>query len=342
MKKKMKSFFVFICFISITVLLAACGSSESTNGEGNKEAESESSGGKELTKVTQVTNWFAEPEHGGQYTALAKGFYEEVGIDMTIEPGGPQVSAVQIVSSGKAMFGMAQADDILIARKQGIPIVAIAATFQTNPQGLIYHKGQDIKDFSDLNGRTVYTMPGANYWEYMKKKYNLNNVTDMAYTGSLVNFVNDPEILTQGYITAEPYSLKEQGVETEMLLNAESDYNPYANVLFTTENAIKENPELVQAFVEASIRGWDYYKDNYEEVNPFIQERNPDISLDAMKYGAETQMELVYGGDAAGNGVGYMTEARWETLMDQLVEIKMLDEKEDVNKVFTNEFLPSK
>jgi NitT/TauT family transport system substrate-binding protein len=127
-----------------------------------------------------------------------------------------------------------------------------------------------------------------------------------------------------------------------MLLHADSGYNPYANILFTTEKLIQEKPELVKAFVEASVKGWDYYKTNYEEVNPFIKERNPDMTLDGMKYGAENQMDLVYGGDAEAGGVGYMTEERWSELMDQLLEIGLLDDKEDVSKVFTNEYLPKK
>lgn len=339
--KFVKRAMVSIGVITLLAGLTACGSNSKTSGEAA--SKNDAGDGKKLTAVTQVTNWFAEPEHGGQYAALVKGFYKEAGLDMTIEPGGPKVSAVQIVSSGKAMFGMAQADDILVARKQGIPIVAIAATFQTNPQGLIYHKGQSIKDFSDLNGHTVYTASGASYWEYMKKKYKLSNkVNEMAYTGSLVNFVNDPSVVTQGYITAEPFSLKEQGVETEMLLNAKSGYNPYANVLFTTEKTIQEKPELVKAFVEASVKGWDYYKDHADEINPYIKKKNPDVSLDAMKYGAETQMDLVYGGDATTKGVGYMTKQRWSTLMEQMLDIKLLTKKEEVEKVFTNEFLPKK
>ncbi|WP_233530957.1 ABC transporter substrate-binding protein [Paenibacillus alkalitolerans] len=298
---------------------------------------------KELVKVSQVTNWFAEPEHGGQYAALMKGFYEEAGLDMTIQPGGPQISSTQIVASGQAEFGMTQADSLLLARKEGIPLVAIAALFQKNPQGLIFHKEEDLKDFSDLAGRKVYVAAAAGYWEYIKKKYALEGkVEEMKYTGSLVNFINEKTSVTQGYVTAEPFALMEQGVETGMLLHADSGYNPYANILFTTEKMLQEKPELVKAFVEASIKGWDYYKTNYEEVNPFIQEKNPDMTLDGMKYGAENQMELVYGGDAETGGVGYMTEERWSELTDQLLEIGLLDEKEDVSKVYTNEYLPKK
>lgn len=337
---------LLLCVMLILAVISACGSNSgaisSSNSGSSEDSGSSTAEKKELVKVKQVTNWFAEPEHGGQYTALFKGFYEEAGLEMEIQPGGPQVSATQIVSSGQAMFGMTQADDLLIARKQGIPLVAVAALFQKSPQGLIYHADQDIQDFSDLNGRTVYTATAASYWEYIKAKYKLADVKEMKYTGSMVNFVNDKNAVTQGYITAEPYSLKMQGVETKMLLNADSGYNPYNNVLFTTEDTLEKHPELVKAFVEASIKGWNYYKDNSEEVNPFIHEYNPDYSLEQMKYGAEAQLDFVYGGDAAEHGVGYMVDERWTELMDQLLELELITEKEDLSKVYTNEYLPKK
>lgn len=328
--------------LAAAVLTACGGSAQTSSSPAAAGGASPSAPAKPLTAVTSVTNWFAEPEHGGQYAALAKGFYKEAGLDMTIQPGGPQVSSTQIVSSGKAMFGMTQADDLLIARKEGIPIVAIAALFQKNPQGLIYHKSQDLKSFADLNGRPVYVATAASYWEFQKKKFKLDKVKEMKYTGSLANFVADPTAVTQGYVTAEPYALKKQGVETGMLLNADFGYNPYANMLFTTEDTIKKHPDLVKAFVEASVKGWNYYKDHYEEINPFIHEKNPDMPLDAMKYGAEAQKDFVYGGDAAAYGVGHMSDKRWNTLMEQLMEIGLLVKKEEPGKVYTNEFLPKK
>ncbi|UUZ92232.1 ABC transporter substrate-binding protein [Paenibacillus sp. P25] len=335
----------------LAVSLAACGSKEPAKDAAAKpqetpaassSAEKKATEEKKTVAVTQVTNWFAEPEHGGQYAALKMGYYKDAGFDMTIMPGGPQVSAAQIVVAGKAQFGMIQGDDLVIARQQGVPIVAVAAIFQKNPQGLIFHKGQPIKDFSDLNGRKVYVAAAAGYWEFIKKKYKLDKVQDMKYTGQLVNFINDPAAVTQGYLTAEPYTLKQQGYDTEMLLNADSGYNPYANVLFTTEKMIKEHPDQVKAFVEASLKGWEYYKTHADEINPVIKEQNPDMTLDAMKYGAEKQAELVYGGDAATGGVGTMTKERWSTLIKQLADIGVLKTEEDASKVFTTDFLPKK
>lgn len=331
--KKTRAWLATLLFTA--TVLAGCG--ENTE----KIDASSTTAAKEAVPITQVTNWFAEPEHGGQYAALSEGFYKEAGIDMTILPGGPQISPVQIVASGQAQFGMVQADDILLARESGIPVVAVAAIFQKNPQALLYHKDAGVKDFSDLNGHSVFVAPGAGYWEYIKKAYKLDTVKEQAYTGSYAAFINDKGAVTQCYITSEPYSMKQQGIETEYLLIHDSGYQPYANVLFTTEKFLEENPELVKAYVAASIKGWNHYKEHYKEVNPVIQKENPDLTLESMIYGAEAQMELIFTEEAMQKGVGYMNEERWLTLQKQLLDLGIITKQEDIKRAFTTAYLPA-
>ncbi|MEI7024281.1 ABC transporter substrate-binding protein [Paenibacillus sp. y28] len=321
-----------------TAVLSGCASGKqaepAANGTGTTE--------KKLTAVKQVTNWYAQPEHGGNYAADLKGFYKEAGLDMTIQSGGPGVSATQIVASGMAQFGMGQMDELLLARQNGIPLVAVLGTFQKSPQSLLFHKGENIKNAGDLNGRKVYVASGASYWEYYKHKYDLSKTTELKYTGDLSSFINDKSAVVQSYITSEPYVLKQKGIETEYLLNADQGYTLYGNVMFTTEAYIKDHPQEVKAFVEATVKGWDYFKDHSSEINTYIKEKNPDNPMDVMEYGAKALQPLVYEGDAATHGVGYMSKERWEQLNKQLVEIGLLKAPQDVSKVFTTEFLPKK
>jgi len=331
MRKGFKKLVATGSLLSLLVL-SACGGSETSSSSGTDAAE-----GGELEKAKLVTNWFAQPEHGGNYAALVEGYYEDEGIDMTIEPGGPQISATQIVAAGDAQFGYTQAEALIMARDQGIPLVAIGAIFQKSPQVLVFHEGE-VSGFEDLNGKTVYTAPGSGYWEYIKKAYNLE-VKDMAYTGSLATFIEDKNAVTQGYATSEPFSLDQEGIANDFLYIHDSGFETYGNVIFTTEKMVKENPELVQAFMNATVKGWEFYKDNWEEVNPTIQEENPDLSIEKMAYSAETEMDLIFGGDAAEHGFGYMAEDRWVALQDALLDLEIIKEKEDITNAFTLEFL---
>ncbi|HWJ77117.1 MAG TPA: ABC transporter substrate-binding protein [Niallia sp.] len=324
---KYKKVGVMVAAVSM-LLLSACGDTKDSGATAKKG---------ELEKAKLVTNWFAQPEHGGNYAALKQGFYKDEGIDMTVEPGGPQISATQIVASGKAQFGYTQAEDILISRSKGIPLVAIGAIFQKSPQVLIGHDGK-LTDFKDLAGKTVYTAPGSGYWEYIKKAYDLD-VKDMAYTGSLATFIDDPNAVTQGYYTSEVNTLEQEGVATDYLFIHDSGFETYANIIFTTEDVIKENPELVQAFMDATVKGWEYYRDHSDEINPFLQEKNPDLSMELLDYGAKVEEELIFGGDAKEHGFGYMSSDRWKALQAELLDLGIIKEAEDVSKIFTNDFL---
>ncbi|AOM84038.1 ABC transporter substrate-binding protein [Salisediminibacterium beveridgei] len=333
------------------VLLSACGEEpanenvEATTVNGNNESDEanevneENSGNEELIEVGQVTNWYAQAEQGGQFAAHMMGFYEDEGLDMTIQAGGGGVSNTQLVASGQQDFGMGSSDEILLAREDGIPLVAIAGIFQQSPQALMFHKGQDIEDFTDLNGRDVYVSPGAGFWEFMKGEFDLD-VNEYSYTGDSTMFMENEEAVSQSYMTSEPYGLEQQGVEVDWLLNGESGFEVYGNLLFTTEEMIEEQPEVVQAYVEASVAGWEYYKDNHEEVQSFIQEYNPEMSTEQLAYSAEALQPLVYEYDAEDHGVGYMTEERWQSVMKILLDIDLLTEEQDVTEAFNTEFLP--
>jgi len=294
---------------------------------------------KELRKVTVQLGWFAEPEYGGDYAALVKGYFAEEGLDVEIHSGGPKVNGRQIVATGKADFGFAKADTVLQNREEGLPIVAVAGVLQSSPQALIYHKDQNIKSFEDLNGRTAFFVPGVPAYEYVKKKYNLQ-LKEQVTDGTLVRFLEDQTSLLHGFSTSEPITLKEQGVEAEAFLLSESGYDPYEITIIANESFIKDNPEVVKAYLRAVKKGWEYYFDHAEEINERIHEDNKDLPVAAMNEQAKAYEPFVNGGDAASEGWGVMKEERWEENKRQLLETGLLTKDVDVNEAFTTEFLP--
>lgn len=328
------------------VAMTGCASGSSGESPGKKGDEANATAGgtedanaRTPVSVKLVEAWYAKGEDGGYFAALQQGFYKEKGIDMTIQPGGPQVSSLQMVASGKADFGISYADDLLRAREQGIPVVGLLAAFQYTPQVLIYHAGADIQKFEDLNGKTIYLTPGVLYWDFIKSKYKLDKVNELNYTGQLVNFINNQQSLNQGYVTNEPFALKQQGIDVSYLKIADSGYANYADVLFTTEDYLAKHPDVADAVVKASQRGWSYYLDNYRTVNPFIKTYNPDMSVEAMDYEAVHEKEFIVTDLTKAHGIGDMTGERWSTLQDQLMDIQALKEKQDVTRAFTTRFL---
>jgi len=298
---------------------------------------------KSLGQASQVMNWFAQPSQGGFFTATKLDQYKKLGLDMTTEQGGPGVSTIPLVASGKYTFGMSGADAILLARAEGIPVVALFAPYQTNPQGFMYHTESGIKDFGDLNGHKVYVASaGAYYWDYIKAKYKLDQSEVLAYNGQLATWLTDKGNVTQCFVISEPYFARKAGANPGTLLNAKSGYNPYQNMMFTSEQVIKEKPDVVRAYVQGCQQGWNSYLNDpaaRQATFEFIKTYNKDQIDDAMQNEYQSSTELIMSGDTRTLGFGAMTEASWQTLHGQLKEINVLKKDVDVKAAFDVSYL---
>ncbi|KYG30758.1 ABC transporter substrate-binding protein [Alkalihalobacillus trypoxylicola] len=328
------------------ILLIGCGSEDTVeesieaNQTENEAEATAAEGNDELTEITQVTSWFPQVENAGQYYAALEGFYEEEGLSVTTEPGGPTVSSTQIVASGNAEIGMAQADQVLNAINEGIPLVVFFANFQRTPQGIMYHAEHTVNDFNDLAGDfEIYTAAGAGYWDYLVSTTDITDNQNRVYSGDNTTFASNPLAASQMYVTSEPFYLEQEGIETGYLLIAESGYSPYGDVLFTTKDYLEENPDVIQSYVDAITKGWELFQENPEPLYPYIIELEPEKTVEQMTYATEQMQELVFGGDATDGGVGTMTEERWQTLIDQLTDLELIDEGLQPSDVYTTEFL---
>ncbi len=296
------------------------------------------------TKVSMILNWFPETGHAGYFAALKDDLYKKGGLDMTIVSGGPNTpSGIGLLATGKVQFAMIGATELLLAREQGIPLVAIFAPFQNNPQGLMYHAEYPLKGFEDLAGRTVAVSPGAAYWEFVENKYGLKGkVQIINYNGQLSDWARDPKRITQNYVTAEPYNADKLGLKNGTLLIADSGFNPYADIMVTTEDFIKKNPAAVKAFVAASKAGYEAFFANPKNYVSALESANKENTSDVVLWGATAIKKLMLTGDALKGGLGTMTAERWNTLYQQLKDLKVLkpETKIDLSKVWTLDYLP--
>jgi NitT/TauT family transport system substrate-binding protein len=295
-------------------------------------------------KVTMVLNWFPETGHAGYYAAVQDGLYTAKGIDVTVQPGGPDTIGATLLATGKVQFAMLGATEVLLAREQGIPLVAIFGVFQNNPQGFMYHAENPITSFEELEGRTVAISPGAAYWDFIENKYELEGKVQVVnYSGGLADWARDPMAITQNYVTAEPYSADKEGIANGSLLIADSGYNPYGDIIVTTEEFLASNPETVKAFVEASQEGYKAFFADPAKYAPALEAANSENTEDVVLWGAEAIKALIDTGDATTMGIGAMTLERWQTVYDQLKELAVLqaDTELDVTQAFNASFVPA-
>lgn len=294
-----------------------------------------------LIQIRLQADWYPQPEQGGFFNAVVKGFYKDEGLDVTILPLPAYGSGLPSVAHGDAQFGLISSDKILETVSNGIPLVAIGATMQHDPQALMMHQDSPVHSFADLEGHTVAAQPSATWFRYVVSKYHLNNVHETPATHSIANFLADPNYMQQIFITSEPYFVTKAGGTYRTLLIGSTGYDPY-RVFYTRQQFIDDHPEIVGKFVRASIRGWKDYMQDPSAANALILKLNPAQHPDQMQYTFRALKEgnFVTGADTSGADIGRMTAERWATINDQLTSLGIIKNHVDPTTAYTLKFLP--
>lgn len=293
-------------------------------------------------KVTFLTSWYAQAEHGGFYQALAKGIYQKHGLDVTIKMGGPQVNGMQLLTSGQAEFMMGYDLQVLKSVEQGLPVTTVAASFQTDLQGMLTH--EDVNSLADLkNGKTVLvsTSGRTTWWPWLKAKYGMTDAQSKPYTFNLQPFIIDPNVAQQAYPSSEPFQAMKGGVKHKFFLFANDGYPPYGTTIVTMNKIVQEKPDVVARFVRASMEGWKSYMADPAAANELIKRDNPQMKDDQLAYALEKlkQYNFVSGGDAAKGGIGIMSDERWKKTYDFMVSTGLLKAETDWRKAYTTQFV---
>ena len=284
-----------------------------------------SAGGQALDKVRFGTNWVAEAEHGGFYQALADGTYKKYGLDVTIVPGGPNVNNRILLPVGKLDFFMsANSLQSFDAVEHNIPTVAVAASFQKDPQVLIAHPGR-ARSSSDLKTRTLFVSKEgmASYFQWLKADYGFDESKVKPYTFNAQPFLADKNSAMQGYVTSEPFAVETQGgFKPKVFLLADHGFNAYSTLIETRRDLVEKKPDLVQRFVDASAIGWYHYiYGDSRPGNELIKKQNPEMTDALLAYSIAKMKEygIVDSGDSLKLGIGAMTDARMKSFFDKMV-----------------------
>lgn len=298
---------------------------------------SASASDKTLDKTKLALNWKPEPEFGGFYAALS-GAYKKNGLEVEVVPGGSGTPVVQMLAAGKIDYGIVSADEVVISRSNGSDVVAVFAAFQTNPQGIMAHAERGFKTMSDVfkNDGTLAMQRGLAYSEYLVKKFGEPKVKIVPYLGGIANFLADAKYSQQVFVTAEPIEAVKKGSKISSFLVADEGYNPYTVVLATRESYLKKNPQQVKAMVAAVREGWREYLDKPQAANKLMGELNKSMDAAMFASSTETQKPLIETSETKKLGLGTMALERWQTLINQLADLKLIKSKPEAKAMFSN------
>lgn len=329
---------IMIC--AVLLMAAGCGNQEKPNNEEAKGTDKP----KELREVQLMLDWSANTNHTGLFAARDLGYYEEEGLDVKIvQPGAGGSDA--LVASGKADFGVSYQEGVTLARTQGVPLVSIAAVIQHNTSGFAAPVDRNIKKAADFEGK-AYGGWGSPVEEAVMKsimeqdnadvsKVKIINMGDADYFTAVKRDIDFAWI----FYAWTGIEAKLRGDDLDMIYV--KDYSEaldyYTPVLVTNEKMIKEDPELVKAFMRATAKGYDYAIKQPEEAAALLSKAVPELDKELV---LESQKWLSprYQDDAA--RWGEQKESVWKGYADWMFERKLLDKELEVNSAFTNEFLP--
>lgn len=300
----------------------------------------------ENVPVVFGTNWLAQAEHGGFYQSVADGTYAACGLDVTIQPGGPQVNNRALMIAGRVDYHMGgNLLETFSAAAEGIPIVAVAASFQKEPQVILTHPGkaETFEDLKNLEKILIGDQGYASFYQWMKAAYGFTDEQREVYTFNPAPFIANENWGMQGYLSSEPFFVaKETGWEPDVFLIADAGYSTYSTLIETMADTIATKPEQVTCFVEGSIKGWyNYLYNDNSAANAMIKADNPEMTDEAIAYAIEKMKEagIVDSGDTETLGIGAMTEANVKDFFDKMVEAGVVSADVDWSKTINTSFV---
>lgn len=327
----MKKLFALLLAVIFALSLTACG------------------GEKVADKITVVLDWTPNTNHTGIYVALAKGYFEEAGLDVqVVQP--PEDGAVALVASGKAQFGVSFQDSLApaFAGDSPMPVTAVAAVIQHNTSGIVSRAGEGMDTPRGLEGKKYAT------WDLDVEKATIRDV--MAADGGDFDKVelipstvtDEVSALRSGSVDAiwifygwAGVACEVAGLPTDYFEFADIDpvFDYYTPVIIGGNAWLEENPEAAKAFLAALSRGYAYAVENPKEAADILMEAAPELKSNAeLVYASQEYLAAEYIADAA--RWGEFDADRWAAFFGWLNENGLLETELDPGYGFTNEYLP--
>lgn len=330
--------------------VAACGGSDSSSDDG----EGGSSEGGELTKVTLGLDWTWLGYHMAFLYAQQEGWYEEAGIDLTIQEGQGSGTTVKLVGNGTVDIGFADSSTMVQAVGSGVPIRNILLIWQTGNFGTICDVDSGVREPKDLEGKSVLLIPTENVsavWPVFLEKNGVDaskiTVLNADYTNKDALFIAGEADCMAGVDGQDILLARYQRPEiTDDDVMRWQDYgvNAPGHGLVVSNSYLESNEDLLKRFVEVTIRGWkaicentqigvDLYTSQFPDAEPdYVQ-----FAKDNLPYECEKTIPL---GGSASDAYGPTDDEFWQALLDAQIKYAGLPDSVTVDQVYTNDLLP--
>ena len=236
---------------------------------------------KPLTRCSLRLKWILVSGFAGELAAKDRGYFEEEGLDVTILPGGFQNKPEKLVAAGSDTFGITGADGVLLARQQGVPLIAFAAQYSRNATAFFSLKSSGITKPQQFAGKKIGVKYGLEmdpiYRALLKKaSVDSSGITEVPMSYSIAPLLEGKVDVFPSYMNSIFPAVTEKGVEVNVIDPNDYGVRFHGNVYFCTERTYREHPELVLAFARAVIKGWRWAAENPDKVGELVKKFNPE------------------------------------------------------------------
>ncbi|WP_196161500.1 diguanylate cyclase [Reinekea sp. G2M2-21] len=297
-----------------------------------------------LQPVRLQLKWQHQFQFAGYYAAIEKGFYAEAGFDTQLIEYSGGTDLFEPVISGDVEFGLADAS-IVVKRLQGNPVVVLSTIFQHSPLVLISLKGSGILSPYELIGKRVMfqlgaddaaiqamlTTLGVRQFEYQLVPHNFDNF-------ALIHEETPVDVMS-AYLSNQPFLYQEKGFDVQVISPANYGIDFYGDLLYSNEQYVKDNPDRVQAFRDASLQGWQYALAHKEEVIGWLQDKYPSHKSEAaLRFEANIIEQMVAPNFVA---LGSLNPARFERIADIYKQLNLAPDNADLSGLVLSDYLRS-
>ena len=310
-------------FLILAVGLSACGSKEEE---------------KPLDEVTVQLKWTHTAQFVGYYAAEQNGDYAAEGLEVKFVEGGRGVDPLAPVLSGAAQFGLANPNELMLARAEGKPVRAIATIFRRTPLVFFALAESGITGPQDFVGKSIQ-VPGRARRLFRTLIANVgvspDQLTELDSLGVEALYSGEVDVAV-GFVTDQVLVARQAGYQINVIFPDDYGVHTYNDLIFTTDDFIHANPDLATRFLRASLKGWTYAVENPTEIGKMVAVYDPDADPSQEAAKMEASLPLVHTGE---DHIGWMKPEVWAGMEHTLRQQGILDGAVELDKVYTMEFL---
>jgi NitT/TauT family transport system substrate-binding protein len=292
-----------------------------------------------LTPITVQLSWYHQAEFAGFYAAEQQGYYAKESLQVSFLEGGPEVDFITPILDGRAQFGVAQPADVILARADGKPVRSIAVIYRRSPIVFVSHADLGLirpQDFVGKKIRSALTLDQTLRATMVRVGIQPDQYEVVYLPGDVSLFASRDVPVWAGFINVFVVEVQRAGYEINIVYPDDYGIHFYGDTLITTDQRIRENPDLVQRFTRATLRGWTYAVENPADIGAIVEKYKLDANEETENAKMTASLPLVNTGE---DFIGWMKLEVWEGMEKTLREQGVLTKDVDITQVYTLQFL---